>query len=312
MYVKELNAEAASSTVPLSQIVATDLAHAFISQLATSINLRVLSIKGPVADRYLLRDARVSADADVWVEPAGFDRLCVALESRGWHKRVGRAMPSLLPPHASTYIHDDWPCDLDVHRTFSGFFADPDEAFEAVWTTRATMIIAGHPVVVPSRAAAALIGALHSLRNSGTRRAEEEGRRVREVIADEFSNAQRDEFYRVAREGGAVWVLRELISDTGLGEVFLDLSPEQERAWMLHVAYAADGSSVGWWEQLRGARWLSKPGLLVRALWVPRAEIPRNSYSAMPSRRDARRYQVRRWRRGLIAMWRFAAKRTPS
>lgn len=309
----DINAKTASSSiVPLTPIVATRLAHAFVSRLAASADLRVLSIKGPVAEHYDLRAARVSADADVWVEPGGFDQLCLALESRGWHKRVGRTMPSLLPPHASTYIHDDWPCDLDVHRTFSGFFADAQTSFEAIWATRSTMAIAGCAVAVPSRAASAVIGLLHAERNPGARRSEEEGQRVRDVVVDDFSNAERAEFYQVAREAGAVWVLREFISRAGLGEVIKDLSPEEERAWALHVTFAADGSSVGWWEQLRHARWSAKPGLLARALWVRRADIPRNNYEEIPSRRDARRYQVQRWRKGLSAMKRFASRRTPS
>ncbi|WP_181158129.1 nucleotidyltransferase family protein [Microbacterium sp. MYb64] len=290
---------------------ATTLAHSLVEWVATEREIRVLAIKGPVASHYGLRAPRVSADADVLVEPSRFDDLCVLLEGRGWHERVGRETPSLLTRHSRTFIHDAWPCDIDVHRLFPGFFADPGQAFEALWKGRSSLTVAHVAVSIPSRAGAAVISALHAQRNARSTRNVDELSSLRTVIVQEFDKAERDEFYGIATSGKAVWVLRDIIGELGLGAVFEDVPAEDQRRWDINRTHIEDGSTVGWWIQVHGAPWYRKPAIIFRAAWVPRRDIPRNSLSAIPSRAEAWSYQRARWRRGIRAMlsYRSAGRR---
>ncbi len=62
------------------------------------------------------------------VDPASFETLCAAIEGLGWIRRhapmpVPRAA-DLAFDHSAHFIHEQWPCDLDLHFSFPGFFAD--------------------------------------------------------------------------------------------------------------------------------------------------------------------------------------------
>jgi len=288
---------------------ATALAHALVEWVAAEADIRVLAIKGPVASHYGLREPRVSADADVLVEPSRFAELCVLLEDRGWHQRVGRETPSLLARHSRTLIHDDWPCDIDVHQMFPGFFGDPDQVFESLWEGRATLTVAHVPVTIPSRPGAAVISALHSERNARSARNRDEMAHLSSVIEREFVDAERSEFYRIARTGGAVWVLRDVIEDLGLGAVVEDVPEEDQRRWEINRSHIEDGSTMGWWIQVRSAPWYRKPAVVLHAVWVPRRDVPRNNPGAVPSRADAWKYQLARWKRGVRAVLSYTSVR---
>lgn len=291
--------------VTLNLAEATALAHAMLSAIASDAGIRLLSIKGPSADHHGLREPRVASDADVWVEPAKFDDLCRLIEARGWHLRVGRETPSLLPQHSHTFIHESWPCDLDIHWMFPGFFADPEAAFDTVWERRESMTVAHTEVLIPSRAAAAVVGMLHSLRNAQLARHNSEGARIREIVTREMAESDRTEFYDIARAGGAVWVLRDVISAAGFGEVVSDLTDDEKRRWNLYQSYVEDGSAVSWWMHLKATPWRNKAGILVRAVWVARADMPRNDPTVLPDRAEVLRYQKDRWVRGATAMRRY-------
>jgi hypothetical protein len=291
--------------VALHAAEATALAHAMTAYIARDAGIRLLSIKGPVADHYRLRAPRVPADSDVWVEPGRFAEMCERLEARGWHLRVGRETPALLPQHSRTFIHGSWPCDIDLHWMFPGFFADPEAAFDAVWETRSAIRVAHTEVAVPSLAGSAVIGMLHALRNTQDPRHREERDLLATMLVERFSDDDRAEFYRIARGGGAVWVLRDVIAEARLGDVVSDASEDEKHRWTLFQAYVEDGSAVSWWVQLRSAPLSQKGRLLARALWVPRVDVPRNDPSVLPTRTEAWRYQRLRWGRGGRALVRY-------
>lgn len=285
------------------------LAHAFAGHVASSHSIRVLSIKGPVADRYGLRKDHQAADADVLVEPAQFERFCGELEAAGWHRRIARETPSLIAPHAATYIHDDWPCDLDVHKWYSGFFAEPEVVFELLWRTRESMRIANVDLPVPSRAGAAVIAALHSARHHGSPRHRREAERVESLLSKGFTTQERREFLDLVTAGNATSVLRDLLERAGFHTSLSDITPEQMRLWELNRRYSEESSALGWLLAVRRAPILQRPRLLLRALWVPRNEIPRNLALDLPTRRDAWTYRWHRFRRGWRAIVRFLAER---
>lgn len=287
---------------------ATQLAHALAGMLAAESGSRILTIKGPASDLHGLRKPRVAADADVLVDPVDFFRFCERLEERGWRTRHGRETPSVLPPHSRTYIHPQWPCDIDVHSAFPGFFGGPAAAFEALWASRVQIVIAHTRTYAPSRAGSAVIAALHAQRSSQSERHRAEGRQILSIVGTDFRADEKSEFYRIARAGGAVWVLRDLVGSLDLGPVIADARPSDQRLWELNRAFNEDGSTVGWLLHWKAAKWSQRFSILARAVWVPRADIPRNDASILPTRAEARRYRRARLRRGLAALGRYLSK----
>lgn len=284
---------------------ATTLAHALCASIGEREGVRVLSIKGPFAEYHGLRPARSAVDADVLVLPGDFDTFCLALERVGWKERVARETPTLIALHSRTFIHDSWPCDIDVHLWFPGFFAAPSIVFDELWEHRCALPVGEVTVSFPGRSGAAAIAAMHALRNLSVVRHQQEWRWVRAALRDDFTEAEQHDFVNLVTKGRAQWVLRELLGDITGDEPEDDLTPEQRRAWKAHTDFAADGGSAGWWIALRQQPLAVWPSFLRRALWVPRVEIPRNDESVLPTRSEAWVYQIDRWRRGLIATLRY-------
>lgn len=285
------------------------LSHALAGHIGRSHSVRVLSIKGPVADFYGLRDGHLAADADVLVEPSGFEHFCQALEARGWHRRVGRETPSLIAPHARTYIHDDWPCDFDVHRWYSGFFAEPDLVFNLLWRHKCTMQIANRDIEVPSRAGSAVIAALHSARHTRSPRHEREGVRIERLLAAGFGECERKEFIDLVVQGEAAAALGDLLERSHVEVIGADIDPDRARSWELNRRFAEDSSALGWLHAVRAAPVHRKPAVLLRAVWVPRVDIPRNSQLATPTHGEAWRYRAARFRRGLRSLMHYVLSR---
>lgn len=284
---------------------ATPLAHALAASIARDRNIRLLSIKGPVAEHHLLRGPRTSADADVLVEPEHFSEFCEELERRGWHTRTGRETPSLLPQHSITYIHPEWPCDFDVHWMFPGFFADPLVVFDVLWATRVDVAVAHIPVTAPSKAGSAVVMALHAARDPRMERHAEEHRLVMSALCSTFTESERREFVEITRAGSAGWALRDLFADAGLEPVDDDVDDRSRQLWDSFVGNVDDASSLAWWSEVRAARWWQKPSWIVRAVWVSRRDVPRNDPGTLPSHREFWAYQLRRWVRGWRASMRF-------
>lgn len=297
------SAHTVTSALGLSQ--ATTLAHALCAAIGDRDDIRVLSIKGPFADVHGLRPSRSSADADVLVDPEQFDSFCSALAAVGWKERVGRETPTFIEVHSRTFIHDSWPCDIDVHRWFPGFFAEPSAVFDELWNRRRATPIGEVAVLFPSRAGGAAIAATHALRNMTVSRHQQEWEWVRDALRDDFDSEERREFLRLVSKGRAQWVLREQVRHITGVEPEDDLTAEERRAWQAHLDFAADGGAVGWWMALRRQPLTRWPAFLIRAAWVPRAEIPRNDASVLPSRGEAWAYQRARWGRGVSATVRY-------
>lgn len=287
---------------------ANELAHALLAQIGRETGIRTLSIKGLVADRYALRRPRVAADADVIVDPERFGEFCSVLDDHGWHLRVEREVPSLLGPHSVTFIRDDWPNDIDAHVRFPGFFADDQTVFERLWRTHGEMEVAHVDVTVPSRGASAVIAALHAVRYSKSLRHAGELEQVARLLTDDFTPAEREEFIDVARVGRAQWVLRELFDLIG-HPYEVDVDQHRQHLWNTNRATVEDGAAVSWLSSLRSAPWHRKPGVLARALWISRADIPRNDPSRMPTAREAWAHRMLRWRRGTAALIHYARSR---
>jgi hypothetical protein len=159
-------------------------------------------------------------------------------------------------------------------------------------------MIAHTAVIGPSRAASAVIGALHAARHPSSPRHQDETKQIAELLREGFSGAEREAFYRLAHTGRALTVLSDLITNAELGPRVDDLSPDERRRWLLMLGPDEGASALGWVDALREVPLLQKPGLVARALWVHREDIPRNDPSLVPSTADAWRYRWTRWVRG--------------
>lgn len=282
----------------LTASAAVPLAHSLVSFVAADAGVRALSIKGAFAAEYGLRESRSSADADVMIEPSEVSRLRRALEVRGWHTRAGRMPPTFIDLHSVTLINDSWPCDLDLHRFFPGFFADADQVFELLWRNRDAHRAGGSVVLTPSRAGMAVIVALHAARTPHLERSRRDLVSVRQALEEKFTEDELKEFCEIVQGGRSQWVLRDLTSGLNLPLGNDDATESEKRTWTRNQQPAAQKSAALWMREVAHAPLHRKIRALTTALWVPRADIPRNDPQRMPSWSEAIRYQYRRWTRG--------------
>src|SRR5262245_15615840 len=143
---------------------AVPLAHVVVDRVAREHDVRVLFIKGPTAVAQGLRPERVSLDVDALVDPARRSVLAAALTDLGWVDENPYTSPTVLPMHSLTHRHTSWPCELDLHDRFPGFFAEPQDVFEQLWVRRDSVEVAGQRIPCTDRTAQALVLALHALR----------------------------------------------------------------------------------------------------------------------------------------------------
>lgn len=117
----------------LSHAEAIPLAQLLTTEAAKRVGARCLLIKGATLDWHGLRPPRIPADVDLLVAPDEVEPFIDQLEEWGWYVRLGPFTDYPFPHHAVTLIHDQWPCDIDVHRRFPGFLRDPADVFDVLW-----------------------------------------------------------------------------------------------------------------------------------------------------------------------------------
>lgn len=214
-------------------------------------------IKGISLTHHRLRVDRVSADIDILVEPAKVDTVLATLAEFGWHPRLGEYNDFPLRHHSVTVIHDDWPCDIDVHRRFPGFLADPAVTFDELWSRRQSMHTAGHDVPITDYSSSAIVMALHSVRSTV-----DNPRHTSELvhlieISRDWDDQQRADIAEVAAHTGAARALQDILPLLGVtarrDEVVID--NEALQAWRLRATgqatslrtwlrYASEGSGL--------------------------------------------------------------------
>ncbi len=292
------------ATTTLHQPEAVLLAHALVARLAQEAGARILFIKGPTAVALGVRPDRPSTDVDVLADRAGFVALCAALEECGWQRRNAgtglRHAADLAFEHSAHFIHPQWPCDLDVHFSFPGFLAPESEVFEALWTARTTVEVAGRSVPTPSAPGQALVVALHALRDSEKATSQQDLATLRDGVSG-WPPGTRAQLTELAAATGA--------SDSAgsfLEEVGAAVPTDDQR----YAARLADwrarqhgfGPSTMWLVELRRAPWKDKPATLLRALVPPPAHLV-GSYDATDlSRGRLTVLHLQRWGRGLASM----------
>lgn len=260
---------ATTSVLPLS--VGTKLAHAFVSQLAETRGIRAVFAKGPIANAHGLRDPKVSSDVDVFIDPSRIEDFAQALSAAGWRERPSSFAQKQFIVHSRSFIHPLWPCDIDVHMTFPGFLASPQQCFETLWAHRGEITVAGRPVFGADLVASIVISALHALRSpeSTAHRAELETLTIR--TQQRLDDDQRAELVAIADRLGALEPLRPFFEGIGL-RVTPTRKPDRALAlWRLQSQQANRAGS--WFEAIAHAELRHKPALVVRALFPSRRDL---------------------------------------
>ena len=258
--------------LPLERGKAAALASAWVSYQADKLGVRMLVIKGPGAAYLGLRDARLSADVDVLVEPGGISALVERCKIAGWVERFAPTAPEIQESHSITLIHPGWPIDLDLHKYWPGFLADRTQVFNDLWLHRLTWNQAAVDVHLPDVASTALILALHSLRRPRAERKsatlEILAKKARHVMGPDVSEILLDR----CRSLGCMETARPFLEMTGASYPNDDHQyADSLRRWRLTAE--TTGHTDAWMLAIMAAPFRVKPALLWRALFPSEAEL---------------------------------------
>lgn len=280
---------------------AVQLAHALVGRLAQDAGLRVLFIKGPTAVAVGARPDRPSSDADVLVDPAGFEALCAALESSGWQLRNPLAPPGegsdLALEHSAHFLHTGWPCDIDLHYQFPGFLAAATDVFEALWERRVEVMVAGRLVTCPDVLGQALVVTLHALRDPRRPQSQEDLEHVTDLLAAPGQEAAVTALVDLAQRTGSVDTTRPFLQ-TVTQELPAVVQSRALADWEFRQRTSGVAGSLRL-AQLRRASWGARVSLLRQAI-VPSRELLLSSHLLeSASRRDLLRLHAARWSRGV-------------
>lgn len=245
---------------------AVALAHALIDSVSRVHGFRCLAIKGPTLAFHGLRDPQKSSDADVLVSPADFESFCAVLYERGWAEKATRSVPGALPSHSRSLFNPAWPIDIDIHRYYPGFFGDAQAIFDLLWDTRVSADFAHQSVAITSRAASAVISALHSHRHPRSRRHQAELVKLTSILRESMSAAELSEIESLVRVGRSQTVLAGFLNDIGGAQAGDDLTDSELRLWAYYRATHDDGATGGWLLAIQSARWFEKPAVILRAV----------------------------------------------
>lgn len=291
---------------------AVPLAHALVDRVASESGVRLLFIKGPAAVEQGLRAPRGSLDVDALVDPSRRDLLAERLSGLGWVDEHPYTSPTVLEMHSTTHRHQGWPCELDLHDRFPGFFADAQEVFERLWGRRRTVTVAAHEIVCPDPAGQALVLALHALRDPHDPSKAHELASLVERVRGAFSEDSLRDLAELARDLGAADTAApflDRVAAPSLGRGSTD--PTDLRAWLLRTQPRAS-TAVSWVHELRRLPWRRRPAYLWYAAWLSDVELRLAEPNLAPGRLPLLGARARRLRRGLAALpaaWRAVARR---
>ena len=277
-----------------------------MARVAEDAGIRVLFIKGPILAMQGLRPERPSVDVDVLVDPSRFDEMQERLREVGWRIEVPSTGPHVMTFHSKAYRHDNWPCEIDVHDRFPGFFADPQDVFEALWARRTTATIAGRDVPCPDVLGNAAIAALHSLRDPSYERSRRDLAFMTEVLGEGLDQGQLRELAELAVATGASDTLRPFLDAIGAPMLGEGATPTKDlEAWQIRTS-SSGVKTVAYVYQLKHApkrQWLP---ILWHGLVLTEAEIRRSQPDAAPGAWGLFKARVRRLRWGLADLPRAA------
>lgn len=212
---------------------AVDLMSAWVSRAADDRGIRTLLIKGTSLWYLGLRPEQNSLDVDLLVEPSKLDSLDRALRQDGWVRREERFSGQWDAPHSRTFVHPEWPCDIDVHWFFPGFLADRALVFNELWDRQTRMTLAHSVCPIPDVASSALVLLLNRVRSGDPSVPTEI-----EVWARSLSVEDRDEVRAlIARTGCEATLAPQLVA--------LDLTPPADQVEHGEASRRRDRAATG-------------------------------------------------------------------
>jgi len=268
-----------SSPTPLSLVEGAYLAYALVQHVARTAGVRVLFVKGLTVEAQGLRPPRVSSDVDVLVDPGQVDQIIEILGGHGWTARPDSSAPRFFSLHSQSLHHPDWSCDIDVHGSYPGFFADAEDVFDILWQRRRQMLVAGHHIDVPTPAASACILAAHAMRNATDARSTEELSYLTHAV---LSGPSRPDVFEIAELAGrlrASETLRPWLAGLGIDAGIDDLTAAERWAWNLRLV-SGGTTSYHWWIRWHTARWWERPSIAVAVALVGSRTILRRQLPA--------------------------------
>jgi Uncharacterised nucleotidyltransferase len=290
---------------------AVPLAHALVDRIARDREVRVLFIKGPTAVAQDLRGPRASLDVDALVDPARRHLLAERLTELGWVDEHPYTSPTVLPMHSLTHRHPAWPCELDLHDRFPGFFADPQAVFERLWDGRAGVTVAAREIPCPEPAGQALILALHTLRDPQDAGKRQELTDLSERISRTATEASLRHLAELAHDLGAADTAAPFLELVGAPAVGRGSTAAADlHAWQLRTQ-PADVTAVSWVHELRRLPLYRWPGYLWYAATLSDVELRLADPNLPPGRVPLMRARARRLRRGMRALpeaWRVVRR----
>ncbi|MEO5314972.1 nucleotidyltransferase family protein [Pseudarthrobacter sp. CC12] len=242
------------------------LGHALVARLADSLGIRVFFIKGPASVIQGLREAKISADVDVFVDPARLEELLQGLSERGWRGRPSDPDNVTFPKHSVTLDHPEWPCCIDLHFRFPGMEKPHRDCFEYLWQHTVSMELAGQQMRVPSKELGILFLALHALRSPELPACRQELQYLAGVVRRESHS---EPLLELAAATGALAAVRPFLESL-LPESVSPAWPAPSQEWRNRVAAQAPGSARI--IAIVQARWRDKPKMWWRAVF-PRTEV---------------------------------------
>lgn len=270
--------------------------HAVVVEAARRANVDVLVVKGLAADYHRLRKPTVSADVDVLCPPASLAAFESALSDFGWHPRSVSRLYAATANHAETWVHDAWPCDIDLHSRFPGIHAEPQRAFDILWRDRAETMALQTVVPIPSYDASALIMALHGIRSKGAEasRAAELAVVRRLLTADP---ALRRGIARLCVELEVSWpAVSGERAEPGRSTDSSAIASRQ--SWDRRVLGGGSPTAYGL-DYMLTVPWRQRPRVLLALLWPTAEELRLNYPEVGPSRRAVHQARLARLLRGL-------------
>ncbi len=278
---------------------AVPLAHALVGRVAADVDVRVLFIKGPTAVAQGLRGPRQSSDTDVLVDPSRLELLRERLTSLGWVDEHPYSTPTAAD-YSRTHRHPAWPCELDLHITFPGLYADPRGVFEQLWARRVTIPLVGQEIMCPDLGAHALVLALNSLRDPHRAGSAAQLADLVDRVSATFDEAAIGDLGALAGELGAADTAAPFLAavrapNPGLGST----DPGDLRAWRLRTQPAWRVAT--WIDGLRAQPLRSLPRYLWRAAVLDEVEIRVADPNLPPGRWAVFQVRARRIRRGVTA-----------
>lgn len=277
---------------------ANELLSAWACAQADAVGIRILLLKGRALSDDGLRPARTSADVDVLVDPRAFDAYCDAIVAAAWEEFPSTFASAHFTLHSRSFRRDGWPNSFDVHSEYPGFLRAPAVVFDALWATRRETAFAHRTCPVPSRAANAMVLALHSLR--GTHKQERHRDELASVTAASFTAAERAELAALATATGAAYPLRDVLAAWGVAvpaETDL-IHSEAGKEWRRKMA-EAEGAAASWLLLLWRVPWRDKPAVIGRAIWPSRTDLTLTDPDIPDRPWPLLRARAARWGRGL-------------